>query len=176
MSDPPKSPLPSRSLAVSRGSVDKEATARALRLACRDGNVHEVNLLLSRAGVEATSLLDTADEGGLTALHYAALNMDAKCVEVLIGGGADVNARSAYGSSVLHWAVLDEKGGNCVKALLAAKANVEVVSDYGLTPLGWALYWGNKRCAMLLLEAGAQATKCGSKDVPDWVREFKPKQ
>ena len=105
-------------------------------------------------------------------MHHAVLNPDAKCVEGLIGGGADINAKTAYGSSVLHWSVLDEKCRACVKALLAAKANVEVVSDYGLTPLGWAFYWGNKSGALLLLEAGALIGKCGAKDIPDWARNY----
>jgi ankyrin repeat protein len=56
---------------------------------------------------------------------------------LLIEKGADVNARSPYGNTPLHWAVL-YKRPELVEYLLANKADVNVANKDGKTPLAFA--------------------------------------
>jgi hypothetical protein len=53
-------------------------------------------------------LLRAADHQGFTALHWAAFNGHAEMVDLLIGKGADIEARNIFGGTVLGgtlWAV-----------------------------------------------------------------------
>jgi ankyrin repeat protein len=67
---------------------------------------------------------------------------------------ADVNARTADGTSALHWAVY-HNDLDLVTRLLAAGADVNARNDYGATPLSEAAVVGNVQVLKKLLNAGA---------------------
>jgi outer membrane protein assembly factor BamB len=71
-------------------------------------------------------------------LFAAARRGDAKAVEALLDQGADVNAKTAYGATALHFAA-DKGHVDVVKLLLKRKANPNAADTfYGATPLTWA--------------------------------------
>jgi ankyrin repeat protein len=75
-------------------------------------------------------------------------------VQELLAAKADVNQRTADGTSALHWAIYynDE---SLVEQLLKAGADVNVRNDYGSTPMSEAAVVGNVKVLRKLLEAGA---------------------
>ena len=117
--------------------------------AASNRNISEVENLLDRgADVNAT------DNGGSTALHWAAIRGPLEFVKLLLDRGADVNATDRYGKTALHevvmlgdWAI--------VKALVIAGANVDAANDEGVTPLEIAALWGFTDIVKVLVKAGA---------------------
>jgi ankyrin repeat protein len=67
---------------------------------------------------------------------------------------ADVNARSADGTTALHWAVYNDDAA-LVDRLLAAGADVNARNDYFSSPLSEAAVVGNAAVIGKLLKAGA---------------------
>ena len=71
-------------------------------------------------------------------LFAAARRGDAKAVAELLDGGVDVNAKTAYGATALHYAA-DKGHLEVVKLLLKRKANPNAADTfYSATPLTWA--------------------------------------
>lgn len=89
-------------------------------------------------------------------LIAAARNRDsAKALELLAAASrADVNARSADGTTALHWAVYNDDVA-LVDRLLAAGADVNARNDYSATPLSEAAVVGHAEVIRKLLKAGA---------------------
>ena len=101
-------------------------------------------------------LLHAKEElGGLTPLHYAALNGEETVAELLLTKGADVHARDRDMATSLHWAA---EGGHKGVAglLLAGDADAGAKDRFGMTPLHRAALWGHKDVVQVLLEGGAQ--------------------
>jgi uncharacterized protein len=73
-----------------------------------------------------------------TALHYAAFAGQPEVAALLLNYGADVNARSTNGSSVLMMAVY-EGHEDVVRLLLARGADNSVINDRGDDALAWAM-------------------------------------
>lgn len=71
----------------------------------------------------------------------------------LIENGADVNAVSNDGTTVLHLAVRGPE--DSLKALIKAKANPNVQDNSGNTPLILACKWESEKKVRMLLRAGA---------------------
>jgi uncharacterized protein len=69
---------------------------------------------------------------------------------------ADVNQRSADGTSALHWAVY-HNDVTLIERLLALGADANARNDYGATPLSEAAVVGNAVVVKQLLKAGAKA-------------------
>ena len=74
--------------------------------------------------------------------------------------GADAKARSADGTTALHWAIYHDDV-ELVARLLAAGADPNVANDYGATPLGEAAVAANTAVIEKLLAAGADANGIG---------------
>ena len=114
--------------------------------ACEEGHLEVVKLLIQQevgVPININPLLRLAARGGHTQL-----------VKLLIGKGADVNARNRDGNTSLHWAA--EKGHiEVVKLLLEKGANVNVQDIHGRTPLYWAAQYGYTEIVKLLLEKEA---------------------
>jgi len=77
-----------------------------------------------------------------TALHYATFAGHAELVETLLAAGADVNARSTNGSTVVMMAARE---GHAALAgrLLEAGANPALKNDYDDDAVAWAMRQGN---------------------------------
>jgi ankyrin repeat protein len=72
----------------------------------------------------------------------------------LLGQGADVRARSADGTTALHWAVYNDDV-DLVERLIRAKADVSAANDYGATPMMQAATVADPLVLKALLKAGA---------------------
>ena len=104
-----------------------------LQMAAHGGHVRILQYLLSDP--ERLSLLETRDDEGDTALHYAAYGKKTGSIEVLVDKGADINASNAKQCSVLHLAVL-MKDLDTVRVLLAQpNVNVNNKDAFQDTPL-----------------------------------------
>lgn len=74
----------------------------------------------------------------------------------LIDSGVDVNARSADGTTALHWAA-HFGDADVVRAALAAGADADVVNHFGSTPIAEAALVGSVPVLEMLLAAGVAA-------------------
>ncbi len=99
----------------------------ALQLSLRSGNAAVTRLLLDRAG----------SEEGVRLLFEAATNGQEEEAQLLLRGGADVNARDEAGNTPLMLA-----SGKChmglIKLLLEHGADVNASNKEGFTALSWA--------------------------------------
>jgi hypothetical protein len=77
-----------------------------------------------------------------TALHYASFAGHAELVDKLLAAGADVNARSTNGSTVVMMAAREGRA-DIAKRLLAAGANPALKNDFGDDAVAWAMRQGN---------------------------------
>ena len=117
-------------------------------------------LLAAGADVNARTLSSDVMGGGRTALHNVVWKGRVDAVEVLIAGVSDVNAKTGYGATPLHFGAAGE--GNwekIVERILAAGADVEArTTAKGETPLHWAADSGRVAVVRILLAAGADKT------------------
>jgi hypothetical protein len=126
--------LPMMELLVARGADVNRRNAlgeSALMHAAWRGQVAAMRWLIGKGAL--------VDSGPMqwSALHYAAFAGQAEAAGVLLDHGADINARSSNGSSVLMMAVY-EGHEPLVKALLARGADPRVKNDRGEGALEWA--------------------------------------
>ncbi len=97
-----------------------------------------------------------------SALHAAVEKGDRAQVERLLQAGADVNARTDTGETVLHYAAFP-KDAWFAAALLKAGADPRAANSAGETPLFWAALEGNVPVARALLAAHADANAADAK-------------
>ncbi|KAK8243431.1 hypothetical protein HDK90DRAFT_409640 [Phyllosticta capitalensis] len=90
---------------------------------------------------------------GYTPLHHAVLHDKMKATKLLISHGANVNARTAAGVTVLHFAAENSLG--LFKYLLEAGAEPNAITHDGNLPLHIAASLGKSRIVSLLLESGS---------------------
>jgi len=116
-----------------------------------------------------------------TALHYATFAGHAPLVDTLLGAGADINARSTNGSTVIMMAAR-EGHANIAKRLLAAGANPAIKNDFDEDAVAWAMRQGNydiaksfttaENFAELARAAERLAAPVRSIPVPDVIEEY----
>lgn len=117
-----------------------------------------------------------------TALHYAAFAGHGDLVATLLAAGADVNARSTNGSTVVMMAAREGRA-DIAKRLLAAGANPALKNDFGDDAVAWAMRQGNFDIAktftsaanfaeLARLAAQSQAKPVRSLPAPDAVEEL----
>ncbi len=124
-----------------------------------------------------------AGEHAWTALHYAAFAGHAAITEILLAAGADVDARSTNGSTVVMMAA--REGHEAIaRQLLAAGANPALKNDFEDDAVAWAMRQGNYRIAQIFTSAEnfAELARAAtarpaprpprSQPVPDKVEEF----
>ena len=74
----------------------------------------------------------------------------------MVEHGADVNARTTRGLTLLHVAVEEKKNDEVVRVLLEHGANVDAEDDEGRTPFQIASARRGDKTMKLLLEHGAK--------------------
>ena len=115
-----------------------------------------------RECLEAGAELEARDGliSGITPLHHAAAFTDNPgVIWILIGAGADVNARSLTGTTPLHRAAEINHNPAIIRALIGAGSRVDVQDEYGTTPLHHAaLANDNPAIITALVNAGADIT------------------
>lgn len=87
-----------------------------------------------------------------TALHYATFAGHAALVEDLLAAGADVNARSTNGSTVVMMAAREGHAALAAR-LLEAGANPALKNDYDDDAVAWAMRQGNYAIAKSFTDA-----------------------
>lgn len=117
-----------------------------LGLAAFFGHGAIVQFLLRR---KAEVNLPSKNDLRLAPLHSAVANGDIAIVKLLLGRGADVNARQAGGYTPLHEAALQGRA-EMVKLFLYKEADTAAESDEGKTALDLASERGQKEVAELL--------------------------
>lgn len=102
--------------------------------------------------------VDYADERGETALHQATRWSKQKGADLLLGLGANINARNASGNTALAIAV--ENGNEEMLAfLLSKKADPDIADNKGITPLIKAAEAGEAGLIASLVTHGAELDK-----------------
>lgn len=115
-----------------------------------------------------------------TALHYAAFSGNVELVDDLIAVGADINARSTNGSTVIMMAAREGHGA-IAQRLMAAGANPLLKNEYDEDAVKWAMKQGNyeiaksftsaENFAALAREASSWSPPMRSIPAPDAVEE-----
>jgi Ankyrin repeats (3 copies)/Ankyrin repeat len=131
------------------------STSLQLIEALKDGKTDVAQDLLLRDN-EATNNIDVnaQDNGGSSALTYAAVLGDTEICKLLLQRGAHVNAADPTGLTALH-AASDIGQTSLVQLLLDAGANIGSKTTTGATPLHQAAFAGRTNVVNLLLERGA---------------------
>ncbi|MCY4324830.1 MAG: ankyrin repeat domain-containing protein, partial [Betaproteobacteria bacterium] len=62
-------------------------------------------------------------------------NVEPRVFELLLDAGADINSRTNYGITPLHWAALSNSEPAIIELLLTAGADPTLTNDGGDTPL-----------------------------------------
>lgn len=142
----------------------QKSFSESLILYCQQGNIAAAALLLkSNPDVK----LDTKDQEGAMAIHYAAKSNQPRLVYMLLARGADPNARDQFNYRPLHYAVRrtiskdnlnrleDANCMNTIDVLVAYGANIEAIADHNRTPLQTACVFGCYPGVVWLLSKGA---------------------
>ena len=112
----------------------------ALMLACEEGNVDAINVLLKNRAD-----LDIANADGDTCLHVVARGDYVKeIIHTLVNHGANVNTKNMFNETPLMKA--NKKGNiNVTKELLNAGADHKIIDGYGNTWIHWAIDGGYRQ-------------------------------
>ncbi|KPI90247.1 putative ankyrin repeat protein [Leptomonas seymouri] len=119
-----------------------------LHHAAFSGNEAFVKLILEAAATQQVNI-DAADGEGWTPLHYAADRGNAGVVRLLLGEGANVNARDTLKRSPLHLAALSGRK-EVIEALLREGGSRTAKNVVGMTPRECAMAADHEELAALL--------------------------
>jgi len=98
--------------------------------------------------IEEGEPIDDKDEGGRTALHWAAMKGHTECVRLLTKE-VSIHDKDIYGKTALHWAAVNGRT-ECVR-LLANEVLIHGQDDEGSTALHYAAELGHTECVRVLL-------------------------
>ena len=99
--------------------------------------------------------VDVPHGDGMTGLHWAARNGDAKIADTLIAAGSDPEAVTRIGSHTPLHVASNFGQTSVVRILVKAGANVRAATSTGTTPLHFASMSGSAESIALLLDHGA---------------------
>ncbi|XP_034480218.1 platelet binding protein GspB [Drosophila innubila] len=132
----------------------------SLHIAAKLGNLDAAQLIVdsyraSRNISNFLSFIDAQDEGGWTAMVWAAELGHTDIVSLLINHGADANICDNDNNTVLHWSTLHNDGLETITVLLQAGADCNVQNVEGDTPLHIACRHSVTRMCIALIANGA---------------------
>jgi len=131
------------------GSAHAAAAAEVADAAMRGDHVEVRSLLEHGADVNA------AQGDGMTALHWAAVNVDLDVARWLVYAGANVHATTRLNAITPLWLAAQSSDALMVRLLLDNKAEPDAATATGVTPLMIASAAGNPVAVGLLIERGA---------------------
>lgn len=99
--------------------------------------------------------MDGADKEGYTALHIASTEGNADNVKILLGLGANVEARTSKGHTPFFLSCMHGSSLEVRYLLLDAGADISAPDTYGSTPLDFSLQEGDENLSRWLLDIGA---------------------
>uniref|UniRef100_A0A8C4Z0F1 RHD domain-containing protein n=1 Tax=Gadus morhua TaxID=8049 RepID=A0A8C4Z0F1_GADMO len=112
--------------------------------------------LLAHLGESHAHLVNMADYHGLHPLHLSVRRGGERCLRLLVGGGAKINAgEQKSGSSALHLAVRDNLFKVACYLITELKADVNAATFGGNTALHLAASQGSPTLCSMLIAAGA---------------------
>ncbi|KAL3867077.1 hypothetical protein ACJMK2_044310 [Sinanodonta woodiana] len=114
-------------------------------------------IMLKQELTEGVVDIDKADDGGLTAFHWACAHGQLPTVEFMVQYGVDTNVIGHHGENGLLFA---SSNGftDIVKFLLKHGADVNYSDETGTTALMYAAYNSHPACVKILLDFGADMT------------------
>lgn len=119
---------------------------------------------------QESALLDiqTQDNFGMTALHWAAVRNDGPTVQDLLEHKAKVNIRDNDGKTPIHYAA---RNGNTLilKVLLTCGANINAQDESNNTALHYAAGNGHLRAVQALLRHNAQVNLFNNQNKSAWI-------
>ncbi|XP_030382047.1 uncharacterized protein LOC115629669 isoform X2 [Scaptodrosophila lebanonensis] len=132
----------------------------SLHIAAKLGNLEATKLIVesyraSRNIASFLSFIDAQDEGGWTAMVWAAELGHTDIVSLLLNHGADPNICDNDNNTVLHWSTLHNDGLETITVLLQAGADCNVQNVEGDTPLHIACRHSVTRMCIALIANGA---------------------
>lgn len=134
----------------------------ALHIAAREGYVEIAHTLLQSANSNrdmGMQILEARNYDGQLCIHMAAERGHIDVLEILLGKGANINARDGKsGRTVLHYAVELERRNLLLLLLKYASLDVNAVTYGGLTPIMLAKGRMNGQIVAVLKERGAVYT------------------
>ena len=111
--------------------------------------------------VAAIGVIVTVGVQAAPSLIEAARGNDTTTALAALADGVDVNAKSADGTTALHWAIYRDNVP-LVQRLIKAGANVKAANEFGSTPMAEAAVVGDAAVIDALLAAGADAESQGA--------------
>jgi len=128
---------------------------RLIHLAARSGVIRAIDAVITD-----TTGIDTRDNQGLTALHFAVMGENHGAGAHLVERGSNVNLRDTEGLTPLHIAILREHI-KIADLLVSKNAALDACDRKGLAPVHYA-------CALGFLEGVHLLTRSGARlDLPD---------
>ncbi|MBL7479438.1 Dot/Icm T4SS effector AnkY/LegA9 [Legionella bononiensis] len=121
------------------GEVNSPFYDQALRRAAAWGRVFELKVLIRSMSVEDISKKDVTGKQ-CTALHWAVLQKQTDCANLLILAGADLNTQDIYGKTPLHYAI-QEGQRDIIQSLVEHGASLEISDISGVKPCDGADPW-----------------------------------
>ena len=121
---------------------------------------------------QSKQLVNVANEWGATPLHLACQSQAGAIADMLLKGGADINARDNQGITPLMVAA-GNGAADLLYMLLENKAEMDIADNDGRTALMYAVVHSEDMCASLLLEYGADVNlkdKMGASAL-DWAEQ-----
>jgi ankyrin repeat protein len=113
------------------------------------------------AAVASLALIGATGVQAAPSLIEAARANDTTTALAALADKIDVNAKSADGTTALHWAIYRDNV-QLVQRLVKAGADVKAANEFGSTPMGEAAVVGNAAVIDALLNAGADVESRGA--------------
>ncbi|KAL9883026.1 histone-lysine N-methyltransferase G9a [Glossina fuscipes fuscipes] len=131
-----------------------------LHIAAQTGNLEITQLLVfsykaSKNISNFLSFINAQDDGGWTAMVWAAELGHTGIVSLLLQQGADPNICDNDNNTVLHWAALHNNDLDTITILLQAGINCNIQNIEGETPLHIACHHSSTRLCIALIANGA---------------------